>query len=401
MLLVYIRQSWGSLRSQPLRSILTMLGIIIGVAAVITTVAIGSGAQQQVTSRIAALGTNLLIVQPARPQFGAGQSAARPTLTLDDVEALVDLPAPVAAVAPEVRSSSSVVAGRNSATFQIVGTTGGFLDARGYRIATGRMLAPLEEEIGAKVAVLGSEAATALFGPLDPLGEVVRVGSVEFEVIGVLAAKGVSGAENRDDTIVVPAATALRTVVGGRTIQRIYVAARSPGEMDEVSDLIKEALRRQRRLTADRADDFEVANQQDLLEASSSVAETFTLLLAGIAAISLLVGGIGVMNIMLVSVTERTREIGIRKAVGATRSAILWQFLIEALALSLAGGMIGIGVGVGSARAVSTAAGWPTVVSAESVALAFLVALGVGLFFGLYPARRAASMSPLDALRHE
>ena len=258
-----------------------------------------------------------------------------------------------------------------------------------------------ETELGRLVAVLGADTVAQLFGPLDPLGDNVRIGGVEFEVVGTLAAKGVAGAENRDDIVLIPVTTALQRLIGGRSIQRIYVAATGADQMESVASAIVETLRRKHRLTSDRADDFQISNQQDLLEASTSVTETFTLLLGAIAAVSLLVGGIGIMNIMLVSVTERTREIGIRKAVGATSGAILSQFLVEALVLSLFGGLIGIAAGVGSARVVSSLAGWPTVVSGLAIALAFGFAAGVGLFFGLYPASRAARMSPLEALRYE
>ena len=402
MLGEYALQAWSALRARPLRSLLTMLGVIIGVAAVITTVSIGAGAQQQIAQRIQALGTNLLIVQPARTRPGerfVGNPAA--VLKLEDAAALADAGGPIVAVAPEVRRDLQVIAGRESASMQVIGTTPSFPAVRGYQLARGRVFGEAETEFGRQVAVLGAETVAQLYGPLDPLGDTVRIGGVEFEVVGILAAKGVAGAENRDDIVLVPVTTALQRLFGGRTIQRVYVAAAAADEMDAAALIIGATLRRQHRLTSDKVDDFQLSNQQDLLEASTSVTATFTLLLGAVAAVSLLVGGIGIMNIMLVSVTERTREIGIRKAVGATSGAILSQFLVEALVLSLVGGLLGVGAGVGSARVVSVLAGWPTMVSVPAIVLAFSFAAGIGLGFGLYPASRAARMPPLEALRFE
>ncbi|MBI4494516.1 MAG: ABC transporter permease [Chloroflexi bacterium] len=400
-----------------------MLGMIIGVAAVIALMSIGRGAQEQITAQIQGMGTNLIFIRPGSTQEGGvrgGQGTAQ-SLTLDDAEALASSPlAPhVLAVAPEMGAGGQVVAqGRNWST-RFTGVTPAYADVRNTRVAAGEFFTQQQLDARAAVAVLGATVAQNLFMDSDPIGQTVRINSgmaragVSFRVIGVLESKGGTGFGNQDDQVLVPLTTLQARLFmqrgrqGGLRVASINVQATGENDVRAAVEEIGEILRQRHRSAQD---DFVVQTQEDFLQTFSQIAGTFTLLLGAIAGISLVVGGIGIMNIMLVSVTERTREIGIRKAVGARRQDILLQFLVESVVVSLAGGAAGVGLGAGVSRLISTisvpgaggaAQALQTVVSADAVVLAFCVSAAVGLFFGIYPAMRASRLNPIDALRYE
>lgn len=395
-----IRVGLNALFSNRLRSLLTMLGVIIGVAAVIAVVAMGEGAKRAVNERIQALGTNLLIVTPGRHMWRGAQVDEK-ELTPEDAAALAASDGLIAAVAPELTRSAQVQFEHTNITTQIVGTTPEYLLVRRYEIAAGRFFGQSEVEGRRRVVVLTHKAAQDLFRDHYPVGEKIRIRGITFEVIGVLADKGVSGAFTEDDHVVVPVSTAQFRVFGIDRLRLIAVEALDAESLPMAMAEIERVLRRQHRIPPGQDNDFFIRDQATILTAFQETNRTFSLLLAGIAAVSLLVGGIGIMNIMLVSVTERTREIGVRKALGATRGAILFQFLVEALVLSLFGGVIGILVGIGAADALSRFARWNTAVAPQAILLAFFFASAVGITFGLYPARRASRLDPIEALRYE
>ena len=395
-----------ALGANKLRSFLTMLGIVIGVAAVITMVALGRGAQQSVNERIAAIGTTLLTVVPgqARTAGSIASAADRAPLTLDDAQALVDRAVDVAAVQPEMSRQLQVQYGDRNTNTTIVGTSANYLEVRKFSLDAGRMFTNADDAAKRRVVVLGSQVAEDLGIPSaqSVVGGEVRINSVQFDVIGVLASKGQgAGFGNPDDQVLIPIQTARYRLMGGTRIRTINLLAPSEAEIPLTMAEVEKVLRREHRLRAGQDDDFTIRNQSDFLATLGETTQVFTLLLAGIAAVSLLVGGIGIMNIMLVSVTERTREIGIRKALGATQFNILLQFLIEALVLCMLGGMIGIGLGAGAAIVLRQTFNWNTAVGAPSIAIAFLFAAAVGIIFGVWPARRAASLDPIEALRYE
>ncbi|MCZ7568285.1 MAG: ABC transporter permease [Ardenticatenaceae bacterium] len=402
-----------SLAANKLRALLTMLGIIIGVAAVIALMGIGRGAQQAITNQIQSMGTNLLFVQPGSiNENGVRQAAgSAQTLTYEDALALANPQAApaVTAVAPEVRTFGQVVYLGNNANTQIIGVTPDELSVRNLELADGDYIAAANVTGRSTVAVLGANVAEDLFPGESPVGQSVRINNISFRVIGVLAPKGGTGFGNQDDVVQVPLTTVLSRLQrgrfrGGNVVSSINVQVASGGQIDEAIQEIGDILRERHHLR-NEPDDFSILNQQDLLATATQITGVLTAFLGGIAAISLIVGGIGIMNIMLVSVTERTREIGIRKAVGAKRRDILLQFLTEATILSIAGGLIGILLGTGVAKLIS---GIPfggstvnAVVAPDSVLLATIFSIAVGLFFGIYPATRAAALNPIDALRYE
>jgi putative ABC transport system permease protein len=396
----------GALRANKLRSMLTMLGIVIGVAAVIAMVAIGSGAQQAVKDRINALGTTLLTVNPGQQrQAGVAVGGANAKLTLDDAKALEDsggylLPS----VQPEIGGNQQVTWTNKNASTSIVGTTANYLDVRKYTLAAGRMFTNAEDEARARVAVVGPAVATnmGLTTPEALLGEKIRIKGLLFDVVGITASKGqASQFGNPDDQILIPIKTARFRVMGSDRLRSISVISPAEDSIAATMAQIQRILRHEHRLKQGAADDFQIRSQADFLNTLGETTAVFTYLLAGIAAVSLLVGGIGIMNIMLVSVTERTREIGIRKALGATRWNILAQFLIEAIVLCCLGGIIGIGIGAGGAAIMSKVAGFTTQVSMGVVAAAFAFSALVGVLFGVWPARSAAVLDPIVALRYE
>ncbi len=399
----------GALRANKLRSLLTMLGIVIGVGAVIAMIAIGTGAQQQIEDRIAALGTTLLTINPGVQRMGGGGGVASETdrapLELDDAIALRDSSEYIIAVQPQLQRNLTLQFGSRNTNVQIVGTTSNYLEVRKYTLAKGRMFTDKEDEGKRRVAVLGPAVLTnlELDNPDAILGQNIRIRGIQFEVIGVLESKGqASSFGNPDETVLIPIQTArYRTHGQGTRLNSISVLARSEAEIPEATADIQRILRRTHKLRPGRPDNFRISNQSEFLAAAADNQKTFTALLAGIAGVSLVVGGIGIMNIMLVSVTERTREIGVRKALGATRGMILLQFLIEAVVLCLLGGIIGILAGGGGALALSMKMGMPTQISMSSVVLAFVFSAGVGVLFGVWPARRAASLDPIQALRYE
>ncbi|HEU4335407.1 MAG TPA: ABC transporter permease [Candidatus Eisenbacteria bacterium] len=401
-----IRVALEALRANKLRSFLTMLGIMIGVAAVIAMVALGRGAERSVKSRITSLGTTLLTVMPGqqRGMGGVASAADRRELTVDDAEAIERNAEHVLAVQPEMTRSFQVqYRGRNTNT-SVVGTTANYLEVRKFTLAAGRMFHERENEARKRLAVLGPEVVTDLgaASPASLIGADLRINGISFEVIGVLASKGQSGGfGNPDDQVLVPIRTARERLTGSDRLRSISVLSTSENDIPVTMAEVSRILRREHRLRIDQDDDFRIMSQADFLTTLGETTKVFTMLLAGIAAVSLLVGGIGIMNIMLVSVTERTREIGIRKALGATRRTILLQFLIEALVLCFVGGGIGVALGVGMAVGLREAFSWDTAVDGQAVLLAIVFSGAVGVLFGVWPARRAASLDPIASLRHE
>jgi putative ABC transport system permease protein len=395
----------GALRANKLRSLLTMLGIVIGVAAVIAMVALGSGAQKAVNDRISALGTTLLTVSPGQ-QRGMGVAIAdqQTKLTMDDAQALQERATHLRGVQPEMSRNLQITYLNKNANASIVGTTSNYLQVRKYEIAEGRMFTDREDQAIQRVAVVGPAVATnlGLENPDALLDEDIRIRGIQFRVIGVLKSKGQANPfQNPDEQILIPLNTARFRVIGSDRLRSISVLAESEDRIPDAMADIQKVLRREHRLRSGQPDDFSMRSQADFLNTMGETTKVFTFLLSGIAAVSLLVGGIGIMNIMLVSVTERTREIGIRKALGATRVNILLQFLIEAVVLCCLGGIVGILIGSAGALAMSKSAGWNTEISMGAIGLAFAFSALVGILFGVWPARRAATMDPIIALRYE
>jgi putative ABC transport system permease protein len=403
-----LRTGLEAIRTHRLRSGLTMLGILIGIAAVILTVGLGIGAQREVTAQVQALGTNLLIVSPGSTTTGGirGGFGSASTLTSADAAALGNKAAApdVEAVAATTSSSQTLQNGSANWTTSVVGTSSSWLSVRARKLESGRFLSTSDDRSVAAVTVLGSSTATELFGPVNPVGQAVTIGGKPFEVVGVLASTGSTGSTNDDDQAIVPMSTAQQRVIGGSTrtsVQTIYVQAASSAVMSAAYRETESLLLALHGIDDTADADFTVTSQSSLVSAASSVDRTLTILLGGIAAISLLVGGIGVMNIMLVSVTERIREIGLRKALGARPRLIRRQFLVEASVLGLAGGVLGAVVGIVGAHLLPHVISNPIAVSGPAVVGAIVVALAIGLGFGVYPAGRAARLAPIDALRSE
>jgi putative ABC transport system permease protein len=398
-----------SLRANTMRSILTSLGIIIGVAAVIAMVAIGAGAQRQVQKVIKNLGSNIVVVvNGSRTGSGArGPRGSQISLTEQDAEAIQkEIPA-VQVSAPSVRGAAQVVFGNTNWNTAIYGITEEYFTARSWEIADGRRFSPTELRGAAKVAIVGHTLIKELFGGTNPIGQTFRIQRVPFQVIGILKAKGETPwGRDQDDVIFLPLSTAKKRVLGGRRIKgnlvgSITVKAWTAPQVSEVVTEVNELLRQRHRIRPGQPDDFSVRNISSFMSARAESSRVMTLLLASVAAISLVVGGIGIMNIMLVSVTERTREIGLRMAVGARRADILSQFIIEAISLSLIGGLLGIGLGVGGSILLSSTVGWPVQIEPGSILLAVGFSAAVGIFFGFYPARKASRLDPIEALRRE
>jgi len=390
-----------SLLANKLRSLLAMLGIIIGVGAVIAMLAMGAGAKGQIMARISAMGTNLLIVRPGQAGSRGVMSGTTQNLTLADAQALVSDAPGIARVAPTVSGSAQVkYLNRNNRT-NVVGTSSTYLPIRNFEVEHGRSLTEQEVEGMARSALLGPTTAETLFEAENPLGKTVKINGINFKVAGVLKSRGDQGWFNPDDQVIVPYTTAMNQLFGLDYLREIDVQATDDADLKEVQKAITTVLRKRHRLQEGTEDDFHVRNQADILETANEVSQTFTVLLAGIASISLLVGGIGIMNIMLVTVTERTREIGVRMAIGAKRKNIRMQFLLESLIISGIGGLIGVAAGFAAAMGVSRLTQFSTAVEMKSVLLSLAFSAAVGVFFGYYPARRAAMLDPIEALRYE
>jgi len=401
---VLLRVALQAIRRNATRSVLTMLGIIIGVGAVITSMAIGSGAQAAVLAQIESLGANLVIVVPGAVSSGGVSlgTGTRTSLKLADADAIAQQVPEVAAAAPSSQTSAQAVAGGTNWFTTIAGSTPSWPEVNNWNVAQGRFFTSNEQSQRAKVAVLGSTVAASLFPAGGAVGSGVVIKNVPFRVVGVLDTKGQTFfGHDRDDTIVVPITTFLDRLTGNAWVGSIAISAATPEAVPGVIDAAARLLRLRHHLAPYQPDDFSVHNISDVQQVRLATSQTQALLLAGIAVVSLVVGGIGIMNIMLVSVTERTREIGLRMAVGARGRDILLQFLVEALTLASAGGVIGIGLGLGTARATSALGHWPVVISPFSMILGFTSAALVGVVFGFYPAQRAAALDPIVALRYE
>lgn len=404
-----IRIALNALKVNKLRATLTMLGIIIGVGAVIAMIAIGKGAQARVEEQIKSLGANLMIILPGSITASGVRtgSGANQNLTEDDAYALQRDVEEVGAAAPSRRGSGQLIAGNANWSAPIQGVTPEFFDARDWSLDAGRTFEPQELSGAGKVAILGQTTARQLFGDGDPLDQTIRVRKVPFKIIGVLAKKGQSmNGQDQDDIVLVPLSTARNRLFGAgggkqRRIDVIHLQVKEGYDMKVAEEKIKELLRQRHKLQPGQEDDFTIRNLTEIAQAQEASTRVMTLLLASIAAVSLIVGGIGIMNIMLVSVTERTREIGLRMAVGARGKDILNQFLVEAVTLSLIGGFIGILIGVGGSYLIGQLAGWRTELNIDSIVLAVGFSAAVGIFFGFYPARKASQLLPIDALRYE
>jgi len=400
-LLVLFKVAIYSLIANKLRSFLAVLGVIIGVGAVIAMLAIAAGAQSQVMNSISSMGTNLLTVRPAQRGSGGVMSGTEQNLTVEDAQAILAEVPGIEQVAPVVQNRAQIKYFDNNTGTSIMGVTVTYFPLRNFEIEKGRVFTDGEEQRMARAIILGPVTAENLFGTEDPVGATVKVNGINFEVIGVTKAKGDQGWFNPDDNAFVPYTTAMKQLFGIEYLREISIKCSEADELTTVQEAVIALIRKRHRTEPGAPDDIEIRNQADLLTTATEVTRTFTILLGAVASISLLVGGIGIMNIMLVTVTERTREIGIRKAIGAKDRDILRQFLFEAILMSALGGMIGIGAGVGAAKTLSALTSFTTVLETQSIVMAMVFSASVGIFFGYYPARRAAKLNPIDALRYE
>ena len=408
-LLASVRIALRAIRINTLRSALTMLGIVIGVGAVIAMLAVGSGAAQRIQDQIASIGSNLLVVSPGSAMSGGMRMGhgSTTTLTEDDARAIaVEIPG-VTHAGGTRRGTAQIVFGNQNWSTSVMGAPADYPEIRDWEVAQGKFFSQEDFDGFTKVAVLGLTVKEALFGDGDPVGQIIRIQKVPFTVVGVMAAKGqTTWGRDQDDEVFIPLSTAKKRVLGvnkanPRFLPGIHVKVAAPELLAEVGQQVTELLRQRHRLQPYEENDFQVRNLSDTYAAQEAASQTMTILLAAIASVSLLVGGIGIMNTMLVSVTERTREIGLRMAVGARRRDILGQFLIEALTLALVGGVLGISLGVGASKLIALFANWNTLITPSSVAMAFSSAGIIGVFFGYYPAHKAASLDPIEALRYE
>ncbi|HKV34298.1 MAG TPA: ABC transporter permease [Pyrinomonadaceae bacterium] len=405
-LLMIIRVAFRALVRNKMRAALTMLGIIIGVSAVIAMVSIGQGASASVQAQIESIGTNLLFVSAGAQNVGGVRSgtgdSGTNTLTVEDLEAIRREVPSVSMVTPAINARSQLVAGNMNWNTSVQGVSEQYPDVRKWQVQSGSFFTDTDVRTAARVIVIGQTIADNMFPGMDAVGQTLRVSNLPFRVVGVMVRKGQDqGGRDQDDTAFAPYTTVQKKVLGNTRVQIAYVSAITEDATYTAQSQISDLLRQRHKLTASEPDDFTVRNMTDIAEAANETSKTMTILLACIAGVSLLVGGIGIMNIMLVSVTERTREIGIRMAIGARSSAVRSQFLIESIVLSLTGGSIGILLGIGLSLAIPAMLGWPTLVSMMAIVGSVLFSVAVGVFFGYYPARKAASLDPIEALRYE
>lgn len=395
--------AWASLIANKLRSLLTMLGIIIGVAAVIALVSIGNGVKQDIENSISSLGSNLLVVLPGAPRTPGARSSQgfMKSLKISDYEANAKLEG-VKAASPMTNGSYVVIYQNKNWTTSVAGVNSNFQDVNNWTMTSGRFFSDKNVQNRERVAVVGQTVVKNLFADEDPVGKEIRVKNIPFRVIGVLKSKGNGTMGNdQDDTVLIPYTTSMERVEGIDYLRRVYVVAKDDGGIDRLQADIENLLRVRHNIKDTNLDDFNIQNMKSIMETVAQTTGTFTLFLGAVAAISLVVGGIGIMNIMLVSVTERTREIGVRKALGATYSVIVTQFLIEAVVISLMGGFIGIAFGIGASKVIGMVSGMSTIVSVPTIIMSFAFSMAIGLIFGIYPARKAAKLNPIDALHYE
>ncbi len=395
--------AWASLIANKLRSLLTMLGIIIGVAAVIALVSIGNGVKQDIENSISSLGSNLLVVLPGAPRTPGARSSqgSMKSLKISDYEAIAKLEG-VKAASPMTNGSYVVIYQNKNWTTSVAGVNSNFQDVNNWTMTSGRFFSDKNVQNRERVAVVGQTVVKNLFTDEDPVGKEIRVKNIPFRVIGVLKSKGNGTMGNdQDDTVLIPYTTSMERVEGIDYLRRVYVVAKDDGGIDRLQADIENLLRVRHNIKDTNLDDFNIQNMKSIMETVAQTTGTFTLFLGAVAAISLVVGGIGIMNIMLVSVTERTREIGVRKALGATYSVIVTQFLIEAVVISLMGGFIGIAFGIGASKVIGMVSGMSTIVSVPTIIMSFAFSMAIGLIFGIYPARKAAKLNPIDALHYE
>lgn len=395
--------AWASLIANKLRSLLTMLGIIIGVAAVIALVSIGNGVKQDIEDSISSLGSNLLVVLPGAPRTPGARSSqgSMKSLKISDYEAIAKLEG-VKAASPMTNGSYVVIYQNKNWTTSVAGVNSNFQDVNNWTMTSGRFFSDKNVQNRERVAVVGQTVVKNLFADEDPVGKEIRVKNIPFRVIGVLKSKGNGTMGNdQDDTVLIPYTTSMERVEGIDYLRRVYVVAKDDGGIDRLQADIENLLRVRHNIKDTNLDDFNIQNMKSIMETVAQTTGTFTLFLGAVATISLVVGGIGIMNIMLVSVTERTREIGVRKALGATYSVIVTQFLIEAVVISLMGGFIGIAFGIGASKVIGMVSGMSTIVSVPTIIMSFAFSMAIGLIFGIYPARKAAKLNPIDALHYE